>query len=65
MNLVSSFTFSVRGILLTLALALADHRAVAAGLTNIFYLGDSYLDDGNYEALTNGSASEYASNSAP
>jgi lysophospholipase L1-like esterase len=65
MNLVSSFTFSVRGILLILALALADHHAVAAGLTNIFYLGDSYLDDGNYKALTNGSASEYASNSAP
>jgi lysophospholipase L1-like esterase len=65
MNLVSSLTFSVRGILLILALALADHHAVAAGLTNIFYLGDSYLDDGNYKALINGSASEYASNSAP
>src|SRR5579863_1579061 len=33
-------------------------------LQNIFYLGDSYLDDGNYEALT-GEPLEYFSNQPP
>lgn len=65
MNLVSSFTFSARGILLILAVALANQHAAVAGLTNVFFLGDSYLDDGNYKALTNQPIPEFASNSAP
>ena len=64
------------GLLLWLpSLASADSADVAAKLSNaqqktppvvknIFYLGDSYLDDGNYQALT-GFPLEYFSNEPP
>jgi lysophospholipase L1-like esterase len=64
MNFLPSFTPGIRSGLLLLALALADDQAAAA-VTNIFYLGDSYLDDGNYQALRNRPGPAYASNSAP
>jgi len=59
------FTHWIRSGLLILALTLTDSRAPAAAVTSIFYLGDSYLDDGNFKALTNKSAVEYFSNSEP
>ena len=64
MNFSSSFTHGIRSGLLILAIALSDDPAAAA-VTNVFYLGDSYLDDGNYKALINQPIWEYASNSAP
>jgi hypothetical protein len=39
-------------------------RKVPSALQNIIYLGDSYLDDGNYEAIT-GYPPEYDSNEPP
>jgi hypothetical protein len=39
-------------------------RQTPSVVTNIFYLGDSYLDDGNYEAIT-GYPMEYFSNGPP
>lgn len=50
MNFLTSFRTWIRSVLLILALALTDRQATA--LTNIIYLGDSYLDDGNVKALT-------------
>ncbi|MFY9989174.1 MAG: hypothetical protein WAK31_30750 [Chthoniobacterales bacterium] len=44
-------------------LSTAQHKTPSV-VTNIFYLGDSYLDDGNYEALT-GYPEEYFSNEPP
>ena len=41
----------------------AQHQTPSV-VKNIFYLGDSYLDDGNYEALT-GYPEEYFSNEPP
>ncbi len=65
LNVLRFVSFCIRGGLLTLALANPDYHAAAADLTNVFYLGDSYLDDGNYKALTNKSLPDYFSNSAP
>ena len=65
MNFLPPFTLWIRSGLLALALALTCDQAAAAPLTNIFYLGDSYLDDGNFRAVINQSISEYVSNSAP
>lgn len=65
MRLLSYATFCIRSGLLVLAIALTDYRATAAGLTEVFYLGDSYLDDGNYKAITNKSLVDYFSNSPP
>jgi lysophospholipase L1-like esterase len=39
-------------------------RQTPSVVTNIFYLGDSYLDDGNYKAIT-GYPMEYFSNGPP
>jgi GDSL-like Lipase/Acylhydrolase len=66
MNFSSSFGHWIRNGVLILALALTHSRATAAvPVTSIFYLGDSYLDDGNFKALTNKSAIPYFSNSEP
>jgi phospholipase/lecithinase/hemolysin len=65
MNFLSTFTLSFRSGLLILAFALTDYQPAVAALTNIFYLGDSYLDDGNYKALTKTLGLDYASNSPP
>jgi lysophospholipase L1-like esterase len=54
----------IRNGLLMLALVLTGSRAAAAPLTNIFYLGDSYLDDGNFEAISKNPL-RYFSNSEP
>jgi lysophospholipase L1-like esterase len=48
-----------------LVIALASKNTLAASLDRVFYLGDSYLDDGNYKALTKGVGPNYYSNSAP
>jgi lysophospholipase L1-like esterase len=43
----------------------ASAASVVPSLTTIFYLGDSYLDAGNYKALSNGKGPEYFSNGQP
>jgi lysophospholipase L1-like esterase len=75
-RLVTKYTPLLLGFLLCLHnLTSAGSTNVAAKLSNaqqqtpgavknIFYLGDSYLDDGNYQALT-GFPLEYASNEPP
>jgi GDSL-like Lipase/Acylhydrolase len=60
-----SLTQWIQSGLLILVLVLSDYQAAAAQVTNIFYLGDSYLDDGNYQALRNRLGSANASDSAP
>jgi phospholipase/lecithinase/hemolysin len=65
MNFLPTFTLSIRSGLLVMALALTNCETAVGALTNIFYLGDSYLDQGNYKALTKTQGLEYASNSAP
>jgi len=65
MHLLCCTAFCIRSGLLILLIALTDYHAAAAGLTEVFYLGDSYLDDGNYKAITNKSLVDYFSNSPP
>jgi lysophospholipase L1-like esterase len=63
MKFLTFFKPWIRSVLLILALGLTDRQATA--LTNIIYLGDSYLDDGNIKALTTTKAPDFFSNSAP
>ena len=60
MKIVPSFVLSVSGRLFALAVPLSPVSAHAEALTNVFYLGDSYLDDGNYKALTHLATDTYA-----
>jgi lysophospholipase L1-like esterase len=54
-------------ILFPLIVGLPCSHIQAGPLTNIFYLGDSYLDDGNYKFITapNGTGPAFSSNSPP
>jgi hypothetical protein len=60
MKVVPSFVLSFSGGLFALAASLSPVSAQAEALTNVFYLGDSYLDDGNYKALTHLATDTYA-----
>jgi lysophospholipase L1-like esterase len=53
-------------LFLLMAMLPASYRA-SASLADVFYLGDSYLDDGNYKFLTNphGNIAPFSSNSQP
>jgi hypothetical protein len=55
--------FAILGIALPTGAANASEKTPS--LTNIFYLGDSYLDDGNYKSLNNGTGPAWFSNGAP
>ena len=52
-------------LLLCLAVTLPGTDTMAGSLSKVFYLGDSYLDDGNYKALSKGGGPDYFSNASP
>jgi GDSL-like Lipase/Acylhydrolase len=66
MNVLPFFkSFTKSCVFLLLAAAFSDGSALASPLTKVFYLGDSYLDDGNYKALSKAPGPDYFSNAAP
>jgi hypothetical protein len=66
---MNALTFSKSWIggwlFLWLAVTLPSAETMAGSLSKILYLGDSYVDDGNYKALNKGAGPDYFSNASP